>query len=105
MAVRAVDIDRIQRTLSHSTDTAALRKLCGLLEHVRGVWVGPPSWMQPRSLPPPARRSRPSGPRSPIALRVSATAADAALAQQLHPTPGCRHNAPRARAARRARSL
>eukprot|EP00965_Chrysotila_dentata_P177002 5845437-Pleurochrysis_carterae.AAC.1 len=30
-AVRAVD--RIQRTLSHNTDTAALRKLCGLLEH------------------------------------------------------------------------
>eukprot|EP00965_Chrysotila_dentata_P172290 5686130-Pleurochrysis_carterae.AAC.3 len=42
-AVRAVE--RIQRTLSHATDTAALRKLCGLLEHVRGVWVGPPSWM------------------------------------------------------------
>eukprot|EP00965_Chrysotila_dentata_P258431 6213216-Pleurochrysis_carterae.AAC.1 len=42
-AVRAVE--RIQRTLSHSTDTAALRKLCGLLKHVRGVWVGPPSWM------------------------------------------------------------
>eukprot|EP00965_Chrysotila_dentata_P092925 3068258-Pleurochrysis_carterae.AAC.1 len=38
-------VDRIQRTLSHRTDTAALRKLCGLLEHMRGVWVGPPSWM------------------------------------------------------------
>eukprot|EP00965_Chrysotila_dentata_P136580 4516861-Pleurochrysis_carterae.AAC.1 len=33
-AVRAVD--KIQRTLSQRTDTAALRKLCGLLEHVRG---------------------------------------------------------------------
>eukprot|EP00965_Chrysotila_dentata_P083993 2772483-Pleurochrysis_carterae.AAC.1 len=33
-ALRAVD--RIQRTLAHATDTAALRKLCGLLEHVRG---------------------------------------------------------------------
>eukprot|EP00965_Chrysotila_dentata_P113794 3761417-Pleurochrysis_carterae.AAC.2 len=43
-AFRAVE--RIQRTLSHSTDTAALRKLCGLLEqHVRRVWVWPPSWM------------------------------------------------------------
>eukprot|EP00965_Chrysotila_dentata_P070003 2312214-Pleurochrysis_carterae.AAC.1 len=42
-ALRAVQ--RIQRTLAHSADTAALRKLCGLLEHVRGVWVGPPSWM------------------------------------------------------------
>eukprot|EP00965_Chrysotila_dentata_P084410 2787378-Pleurochrysis_carterae.AAC.1 len=31
-------VDRIQRTLAHATDTAALRKLCGLLEHVRGVW-------------------------------------------------------------------
>eukprot|EP00965_Chrysotila_dentata_P094382 3120456-Pleurochrysis_carterae.AAC.2 len=41
--VRAVE--RIQRTLAHSTDTAALRKLCGLLQHVRGVLVGPPSWM------------------------------------------------------------
>eukprot|EP00965_Chrysotila_dentata_P241916 6204567-Pleurochrysis_carterae.AAC.3 len=32
-AVRAVE--RIQRTLPYSMDTAALRKLCGLLEHVR----------------------------------------------------------------------
>eukprot|EP00965_Chrysotila_dentata_P231110 6198161-Pleurochrysis_carterae.AAC.3 len=41
-ALRAVD--RIQRTLARTTDTAALRELCGLLEHVRGVWVlGPPS--------------------------------------------------------------
>eukprot|EP00965_Chrysotila_dentata_P146742 4845745-Pleurochrysis_carterae.AAC.1 len=31
-------IDRIQCTLARVTDTAALRKLCGLLEHVRGVW-------------------------------------------------------------------
>eukprot|EP00965_Chrysotila_dentata_P049634 1645765-Pleurochrysis_carterae.AAC.1 len=30
-AVRAVD--RIQSTLAHSTDTTALRNLCGLLEH------------------------------------------------------------------------
>eukprot|EP00965_Chrysotila_dentata_P198161 6178624-Pleurochrysis_carterae.AAC.3 len=42
-AVRAVE--RIKRTLAHTTDTAELRKLCGLLEHVRSVWVGPPSWM------------------------------------------------------------
>eukprot|EP00965_Chrysotila_dentata_P165789 5473959-Pleurochrysis_carterae.AAC.2 len=32
-------VDRIQRMLAHATDTAALRKLCGLLEHVRGLWV------------------------------------------------------------------
>eukprot|EP00965_Chrysotila_dentata_P023465 777754-Pleurochrysis_carterae.AAC.1 len=30
-AARAVD--RIQRTLAHSIDTTALRKLCGLLKH------------------------------------------------------------------------
>eukprot|EP00965_Chrysotila_dentata_P213230 6187511-Pleurochrysis_carterae.AAC.4 len=33
------------RTLAHATNTAALRKLCGMLEHVRGMWVGPPAWM------------------------------------------------------------
>eukprot|EP00965_Chrysotila_dentata_P024534 812188-Pleurochrysis_carterae.AAC.1 len=32
-ALRAVQC--IQHTLAHSTDTAALRKLCGLLKHVR----------------------------------------------------------------------
>eukprot|EP00965_Chrysotila_dentata_P036108 1202174-Pleurochrysis_carterae.AAC.2 len=43
-ALRA--IDRIQCTLlARLTDTATLRVLCGLLEHVRGVWVRPPSWM------------------------------------------------------------
>eukprot|EP00965_Chrysotila_dentata_P028145 935840-Pleurochrysis_carterae.AAC.1 len=50
-ALRAVD--RIQCTLARATDTAALRKLCGLLEHVRGVWVGPPSWMHGLLLPSP----------------------------------------------------
>eukprot|EP00965_Chrysotila_dentata_P233032 6199339-Pleurochrysis_carterae.AAC.2 len=61
-AVRAVD--RIRRMLSHSTDTAALRKLCGLLEHVVRVWVGPPSWMHGlyhhlRGDPDPAALARP----------------------------------------------
>eukprot|EP00965_Chrysotila_dentata_P206589 6183618-Pleurochrysis_carterae.AAC.1 len=38
-------VERIQLTLLQATDTAALRKLCGLLEHVLGVWIGPPSWV------------------------------------------------------------
>eukprot|EP00965_Chrysotila_dentata_P167094 5518272-Pleurochrysis_carterae.AAC.1 len=49
-------------------------------------------------------RSGPGGPRSPVALHMSATAAlaDATLAQQLRPAPGGRRtpHAPRARAAR-----
>eukprot|EP00965_Chrysotila_dentata_P064541 2140194-Pleurochrysis_carterae.AAC.1 len=42
-AVRAVA--NMQRMLAHAADTAALRKLCCLLQHVRGVWTGSPAWM------------------------------------------------------------
>eukprot|EP00965_Chrysotila_dentata_P053605 1778518-Pleurochrysis_carterae.AAC.1 len=71
--------------------------------------MGGAALLDARSLPPPARRSGPGGPRSPIALCVSAAAAlaDATLAQQLRPTSGGRHtpHTPRARAARRTHSL
>eukprot|EP00965_Chrysotila_dentata_P203985 6182065-Pleurochrysis_carterae.AAC.3 len=81
-ALRAVD--RIQRTLAHTTDTAALGKICGLLEHVRGFWVGPPSWMH--GLYHHLRGDPDPSPGSPLALHEQAAAAvaDAALTQQLH---------------------
>eukprot|EP00965_Chrysotila_dentata_P006132 200484-Pleurochrysis_carterae.AAC.3 len=77
-AVRAAK--RIQRTLAHAADTAALRKLCGLLEHVRGVWMGPPSWMHG------LYHYLRSDSADPTSLLVAAMG-DTALPEQLHVAP------------------